>query len=353
MNPRRVLLKHVGNLGDHLFLVGALLEGLARVWPQTDVTLVTAWGYKDRAGRWGKRNQDGYCVALMKENPHVDHLVHWSDRDVSLDGRICVEEGQSFPTWNRVHFDRVRRSYDIVAELEEGLEIEENPLQRMAIAVGLPNLELGPYPFYATAYDWTVGRAVAAGLPRPRVMFLEGLAGESMRGWDPAKTSALAVRFQDHGIEPRWWGVTHTPLYHGRPLTLRENIAYLGQCDLAVGVLGSPLHFAAAAGVQTICLFGAQPYARAAPGFFWNNYLTDETRHHVTVFGPTCDEPCFLKREIPCKNIRGADRTTTGFQSWRSPGRQADKSCVAAIPVDTVFAAAVDALSRRGLTRAG
>ena len=57
--PKRILLKHAGNMGDHLFLVGALLEGIKRAWPKAEVTLVTAWGYKDQSGKWGKRNMDG------------------------------------------------------------------------------------------------------------------------------------------------------------------------------------------------------------------------------------------------------------------------------------------------------
>jgi len=345
----RVLLKHVGNLGDHLFLVGALLEGISVAWPQAAVTLVTAWGYKDQSGRWGKRNQDGYCIALMKENPHVTHLVHWSDRDRSLAGRICREEGRRFPTWDRAHFDRVRDFYDVATELEFGLQIEENPLARVAAAVGLPNLTLGPYPFYATAADWDVGRSVTASLPRPRVALLDGLAGTSMRGWDPAKVPELAARFRAIGIEPQWWGARHPSLFRGRPLTLRENIAVLASYDLAIGVMGAPLHFAAAAGVPTVALYGAQPYQRAAPGFSFNPSIPDAARQHLTVFGPTCDEPCFLKRDIPCKNLRGDARTSTGFESWQQPGRQADKSCVAVIPVDTVFATARDALERRGL----
>lgn len=348
--PKRVLLKQVGNLGDHLFLVGALLEGLDRAWPDAEISLVTAWGYKNHRGQWGKRNQDGYCISLMKENPHVDHLIHWSDFYRSLDATFCREEGRAFPTWDRAHFDAVAKNYDVVAELEFGLAVEENPLERIAASVGLPQLKLGPYPLYATADDWAVGRAIADRLPRPRVVFLEGMEGASMRGWDPQKAQCLVARFaRECGIRPLWWGAQHAPLFHGRTLTLRENIAFLGACDLAIGVMGAPMHFAAAAGIQTICLYGAQPYHRAAPGFFFNATIEDPNRQHVTIFGPTCDEPCFLKRALPCKNLRGADRITAGFQSWRHPGRQSDKSCVAAIPVETVFATVMTSLEQRGL----
>ncbi len=350
--PNRVLLKHVGNMGDHLFLVGALLDGIARVWPDAQVSLATAWGYKDRRGQWGKRNQDGYCIALMKEHPRVDQLIHWSDMGVSLDARICREEGRAFPTWNRAYFERARREYDVAVELDFGLDAEENPLRRFAAAVGLPHLALGPYRVGLSAADREAGGALAARFPRPRVVLLEGLAGTTMRGWDPAKARALFERLRgERGITPLWWGSAFPPLYHGRKLRLREHIAFLAECDLAIGVLGAPMHFAAAAGVQTICLYGAQSYQRVAPAAFFNSSLDDARRHHVTIFGPTCDEPCLLKRALPCKNIRGEARHTTGFRDWARPGRQEDKSCLATIPVDTVFAAAVDALARRGLLR--
>lgn len=350
--PRRVLLKHVGNMGDHFFLVGGLLEGMARAWPTAEVTLVAAWGYKDAHGRWGKRNQDGYCISLMKENPHIHRLVHWSDGLSSLDARVCLEEGQRFPTWSRGVFNQERRAYDRVTELEFGLGCEDNPLERMAAAVGLPHVSLGPYPFYGTTEDWAVGAAVASRYPHPRVALLEGLSSVTMRGWDPTKSCLLEKRLAAAlGTTPIWWGAPFTPLYRGRRLTLRENIAFLGHCDLALGVLGAPLHFAAAAGTQTICLYGAQSYARAAPGFSWNATMRDAARHHVTIFGPTCDAPCLLKRELPCKNLVGDARLNTGFEDWRNPGRQPDKSCVAVIPVETVLAAALDALERRGLLK--
>lgn len=347
-SPSKVLVKHVGNMGDHLFLVGALLEGLARVWPAAEITLATAWGYKDALGRYGKRNSDGFCIALMKENPHVDHLVHWSDRNVSLHGRICVEEGKSYPTWNRPTWEAMRREYDIAVELDFGLDIEEQPLERVASAVGLQNVQLGAYPFYGTRRDWEIGQAVAAGFPRPRVALLENINAPNMRSWDSDKVRRLEEQFlTELGIRPLWWGANFTPLFRGRRLTLRENIAFLGACDLAIGVLGAPMHFAAAAGTQTICLYGGQPLGRAAPAQFLNPAIPDPTRHHLTIFGPTCDEPCLLKREIPCKNLTGEDRARTGFRSWQHPGRQRDKSCLAVIPVETVFAAAADVLARR------
>lgn len=347
---RRILIKHVGNMGDHLFLVGPLLEVLARRVPDAEITLVTAWGYKDQRGRWGERNQDGFCVALMMKNPHIDHLVHWHDKKRSLEGDICIEEGRTFPTWDPAWYERQKSAYDVVLELDFGLTVFDNPLQRIYEHAGLDGETYGMYPFYGSASDWEVGRAVAAQFQKPRVAFLEGLDGQTMRGWDSAKVEQLSRRLQtERGITPIWFGSKHDHPYQGRHLTLRENIAFAGSCDLAIGVLGGPMHFAAASGVPTICLYGGQPLHRAAPSFFLNPHIVDSLRRHVTIEGPTCDEPCFLKREIPCKNLSEGEAASSGFLTWQQPGRQSDKSCVATIPVETVFAAILENLKRRGL----
>ncbi len=347
--PRNILLKHVGNMGDHLFLVGALLEALAQRFPDAEVTLLAPWGYKDAQGRWGERNQDGYCIALMKENPHVDHLIHWHDTALSLDGDLCVEEGAHFPTWNPAWYARQLPTYDLVVELDFGLSVFDNPLERAYERAGLPGETSGSYPFYGSPTDWRVGREVAERAPRPRVAFLEGLDGQTMRGWTPENVHRLADRLAVVGITPVWFGARYPQEHAGRRLTLRENIAFVGSCDLALGVMSGPMHFAAAAGVQTICLYGGQPLHRAAPSYFLNPHLADPTRQHITIEGPTCDEPCFLKRDRPCKNLGADAARTSGFQDWQRPGRQSDKSCVATIPVETVYATLMSALKERGL----
>lgn len=349
-SPRRILLKHIGNMGDHLFLVGPLLETLARRYPDADVTLVAAWGYKDRHGRWGERNQDGYCIALMMENPHIDHLVHWDDHRLSLDGNICREEGRHFPTWNPEWYAQEKREYDLVLELDFGLSVFDNPLERVYALAGLPGETFGMYPFYGSPQDWEIGRAVAGMHPGPRVVFLEGTDGKSMRGWDLEKVSALErIVGQAVGHAPLWFGAQHPRTHEGKRLTLRQNIAFAGSCDLAIGVMSGPMHFAAAAGVPTICLYGGQPLHRAAPSYFLNPQIADPLRRHLTIEGPTCDEPCFLKRAIPCKNLSAEEKASSGFRSWQEPGRQEDKSCVATIPVETVAAAISANLRRRTL----
>jgi len=349
-NPKRILIKHVGNMGDHIFLVGPLLELLASKYPKANITLVAAWGYKNSRGYWGERNQDGFCISLMKENPHIDQLVHWDDHNLSLEGNICTEEGRSFPTWNRKHYENVKGEYDLVAEVDFGLSLFDNPVKKVFDSIGLHGENFGNYPFYGSKEDWQVGKAVAEQFPSPRVVLLESLNGTSMRGWDPQKTSELENLFlSELGIKPIWFGAKYPKDFGGRKLTLRENIAFAGSCDIGIGVMSGPMHFAAAAGLQTICLFGAQPLHRAAPAYFLNPYIKDSNKHHITIEGPTCNEPCFLKRQKPCKNLNTLEAKTAKFKDWQHPGRQSDKSCVATIPVETVFAAAKTALNNRNI----
>lgn len=336
-------------MGDHLFLVGPLLETLSKKYPEAEITLIAAWGYKDTKGKWGERNQDGFCISLMKENPHIHQLVHYHDTKLSLDGNICVEEGKHFPTWNKKYYEQEKVSYDLVAEVDFGLGIFDNPVKKVYESIGL-NENYTNYPFYGSTSDWKIGTEVARQFPRPRVVFLEGLDGESMRGWDPEKTRLLEKRFKEElGIKPIWFGAKYPKEFEGRKLTLRENIAFAGSCDLAIGVMSGPMHFAAAAGVQTICLYGGQPLHRAAPSYFLNAYIEDPKKFHLTIEGPTCDKPCFLKREKPCKNLSKIERENSGFKNWQKPGNQFNKSCVAVIPVETVFAAAKNALRQRNL----
>src|SRR5689334_22073246 len=135
---REILVKHVGNMGDMIFFVPPVLASLKKHYPQCHITFVPAWGLKDKKGRWGKRNQGGFCIELMMTNPHIDQLVHYHATALALDGSICVEEGQHFPTWNKEYYERQKYSggYDAVYELDFGIGTEDNPMERMYQAVG-------------------------------------------------------------------------------------------------------------------------------------------------------------------------------------------------------------------------
>jgi hypothetical protein len=349
--PQRILVRHLGNMGDHLFLISPLLAQLKKKYPQSHITLLTTWGYKDYRGRWGMRNQGGHNIALMMHNPHHDQLVHWHDQRLSLHGHICQEEGRRFPTWSRAYYEKSKEKFDKVIEADFGLRTNDHPLQRIYAAAKLPPSSYGWYEVFLSPKDRSVGAELAATWPRPRILFLEGLAGKTMRGWDSRKVIPLtyAIR-QLYGVVPRWFGSAHAPRYHGRPITLRENIAYAAHADIAIGVMSGPLHFVAGVQVPTITLYGGQPLWRAAPSYYLNPHLSEQRRHHVTILGPTCDEPCFLKRDFPCKRMLPALQARCGFRSWAEPGMQNQKSCVAMIPVSQVVKILLARLSLLGYT---
>lgn len=352
-----ILLKHVGNMGDLIFFIPPVLETLKRKYPDSHITLVTAWGFKERRRRpfaplthydfWGNRNQNGFCIALMAANPHIDQLVHWHDTALSLEGKICQEEGIAYPTWNRQYFAAQAASgkYDVVAELDMGIAHTDNPITRMYQAIGLPQETYSQYKMYTTAEDDRVAASVAKEWPKPTVVLLEGLEGQTTRGWDPGKISELELLIkQRYGTKPRWFGGKFIPSFEGRPLTLRENIATLRYASAAVGVLSGPMHFAAAIGVPTITLYADQHIHRTAPAYFLNAYITDDQKKHRTVLGPTGEHIQFLKHDTPSQNLTPAEAMQQGHQSWLNPGRQATKTPLAAITAQEVMLVLQDIL---------
>ncbi|MEX1997105.1 MAG: glycosyltransferase family 9 protein [Candidatus Andersenbacteria bacterium] len=344
---KRFLLKHVGNMGDLTFFIPPVLATLKRHYPDCHITLITAWGFKDRRGRWGKRNQDGFCLNLMMTNPHLDQLVHWHDTKLSLAAKICEEEGQRFPTWNKEYFTQQKEAggYDGVYELDFGLKITDNPIQKMYEKVGLPQETYTDYKLYFTPRDREVAEHVTRKLPQPRIVLLEGLESTTTRGWDPGKITGLEqVIKQVYGVRPLWFGARHVPYFEGRPLTLRENIATLTLCDVAIGVLSGPLHFAAAAGTPTLTLYCDHSLQRAAPAYFLNHYMPAAAPRHQTLLGP--DNPIMktLKNDTPALNLTPQEAQTQGTQDWLRPGRQSTKTCLAVITIEEIMTVLGDIL---------
>jgi hypothetical protein len=116
---KRFLIKHVGNMGDLIFVAPPILETLKRRYPNCHITFVTAWWFKKnlrtypfffKREYWGERNQSGFCIALMMTNPHIDQLVHYHSGKLSLEGKICREEGKSFPTWSKKYYQQQNHS---------------------------------------------------------------------------------------------------------------------------------------------------------------------------------------------------------------------------------------------------
>src|SRR3989344_7091066 len=106
---KRFLVRHVGNMGDLTFFIPPVLATLKKVYPGCHITFMTAWGFKDTRGRWGKRNQDGFCIALMLSSPHIDQLIHYHDSALALDGSLCREEGRRIPTWSKTYYEQQKR----------------------------------------------------------------------------------------------------------------------------------------------------------------------------------------------------------------------------------------------------
>lgn len=344
----KFLIRHLGNMGDHVFLVPPVLATLKRRYPGCHITLVTAWGYKDSRGRWGKRNQGGFCIHLMQTNPHIDQLVHHHDIQLSLEGTICREDGQNFPTWNRAYYDKQKASggYNGVCELDFGLGYEDNPIQKMYEAVGLPAETFSKYEIYLTDSDRIAAETIMHTLPHPRIVLLEGLASQTTRGWDPGKIPALTQTIHaTYGVFPIWFGSRHVPEYRGRPLSLRENIATLTHANVAIGVMSGPMHFAAAVGTPTLTLYADQPLHRAAPAYFLNQYIQDKHRQHRTLLGPASTPHRFLKGDTPDPNLTPREVAAQDFRDWQHPGRQSSKTGLAAITVDEVMTVLDDMIS--------
>lgn len=347
---KRFLVRHLGNMGDFIFLVPPVLVALKKHHPGCQLTVVTAWGFKDRRGRWGKRAQDGANISLAMNDPNIDTLVHWHDTALALDGGICDEAGRNIPTWNREYYDMQKASgaYAGVYELDFGIKPEANPLTEIYKMLDLPNEDFSEYRIYLSATDLEVARAVMARAPHPRIALLESLAGTTTRNWDPGKAAALEKAIFEHfKVKPYWFGAQYVPEYLGRRLTLRENIATLALADVAVGVLSGPLHFAAAVGVPTLTLNCDQPLHRAIPAYFLNRYITDANKKHRTLLGPSSANSEQLKNTHVPATLTLAEQKQQHYRGWQDPGRQATKSCLAVITVDEIITALADMLGPR------
>lgn len=350
----KFLLRHVGNMGDMIFIIPPVLSALKTAYPGCHITFVTSWGYKRTSllppfnkSIWGQRNQSGHSLHLIMTNPHIDQLVHWHDKRLSLSGRLCQEDGRSFPTWSKAYYDQQTKSghYDKVIELDFGLSVMDNPVARALEISGLSSDYPSNYQIYFTDSDLSQAKAVMDKFPEPRIVLLESLAHPSTRGWDPAKVKQLtAAIVTEFGVAPIWFGSKFTHYFQGRPLSLRANIATLRFCTVGIGVLSGPLHFAAAAGLPTITLYCDHPLRRAAPAFFQNPALADGAIKHRTLLGPHQLPMTILKGDSSSLCLTPAELATQNFVHWSNPGRQATKSGLSVITVDEVMTVLRDML---------
>lgn len=333
----KILVKHVGNMGDFVFFIPPVLETLKKKYPDSHITLVTAWGFKDKKGRWGKRNQSGFCIHLAMTDPHIDQLIHYHDTLTDLESTTCKEDGRSFPTWSQKYYEDQKQQFDEVYELDFGIKPDDNPIQRMYQALNMPNEIFSNYKIYLTDEDKAIANATIKDADHPRIVLLESLAGETTRSWDPQKAKELeqAIKHK-YGVPPIWFGGRYTPDYQGKPLTLRQNIAQLTYFDVGIGVLSGPLHFAAAVGLPTLTLYADQPIERGAPAYFLNSYISDPLKHHRTLLGPS-DTPMQSLKPTKPTSLTPNELRKQHFHDWNRPGNQSTKSGLAAITVDEVM----------------
>ncbi len=342
---KKILIKHVGNMGDMVFLVPPALATLKKVYPHCQITFLTAWGYKDKHGRWGKRSQDGHCIALSLNNPHIDHLAHWHDTKTSLSGNICQEEGHKIPTWSKDYYEKIKSSsaFDLVYELDFGISANDNPIKKMYQLLNLPDENYSDYKLYFNQRDLSIAEEIIKEHPSPRIVLLESLFGKTTRSWDKHKLPALNQAIKKHfGVKPIYFGSRFSPYYQGHPLTLNQNIALLKFCHVAVGPLSGPLHFAAACGLPTITIHCDVPLRRTAPAYFLNKYITNPQHRHRTILGPS---PCVhhqLKNPLFCDNLTPYEAKKQNYKNWDNPGNQSKKSCLSVITVDEIISVLSD-----------
>jgi hypothetical protein len=335
----RILVKHIGNMGDMVLIVPAVVAALKKKHPTSNITFITSWGYKDKKGFWGSRNQSGHSLHLIMTNPSIDQVVHWHDTKLSLDNQICNEDGVSFPTWSKDYYEKQKKSgeFDQVIELDFGIHIDDNPLERAFELAQVDKHSSTFHQIYLTDKDKEVAKFVIDDFPKPRVVLAESLHGITTRNWDTGKTAFLEESIRSkYNVEPIWFGAK-TPLYQGRSLTLRENIATLTFCDVFICVLSGPAHFAAAVGLPTLTLFCDHPLHRATPAYFLNTYIKDPKKKHRTLLGPTGPVMNLLKPSEPYQCLTPAQVKKQKFNSWSKPGRQSTKSCLSVLTVDEVM----------------
>ena len=353
----RFLIRHLGNMGDMVFFIPPILETLKKKYPNCHITFVTTWGFKEKTyslfpyprvtEKWGNRNQSGFCIALMRENKNVDSLIHWHDTALSLDGSICQENGRRIPTWNKSYYEKQKKEggYTNVFELDFGIGWEENPMQALYAYMGMPEEDYSNYTLDISEEDKEIAKALTDKWESPRIMLLEGLEGKTTRGWDPGKIKELENAIEKkYGVRPRWFGGRHAPYYKGKQLSITQNIATLAFCDVGIGVLSGPIHFAGAMRLPTITLYGDQPLHRAAPAYFLNPYIKNPKKLHRTILGASPSTISFLKHDKPSANLTPKEKKTQGNTSWQNPGRQSTKSALSVITTEEIMRVMEDIL---------
>lgn len=351
----RILIKHVGGMGDFVILVPPLIAIMRERYPGARIAVLTAWSLtyvkrwrlggrfgvrRPRVRLYGDRAQGGYCISLINAHPDVHEVIHWHDERSAPEGGICTEDGRSIPTWNRRDFEARSLGYDLVLDVDAvGLGYEGNPIDRVLVAHGQAPSGFTDYRLPLSDADHAKVAPFVATLPRPTILIAEGIEKREFRGWDPTKLDALRRELRSrYGTEPIAWGASPLPGVTV-PLSLREQAAFAAACDLSVGVLSGPQHLAAAVGTPTVTLYGMHRPERAEIACHLNPYIGDPTRRHRTVAYPGC-QYCGPKPSKPCP----VAPPNPSWVDWQQPGEQRIKSCIAMISLEAVLSSVDEAL---------
>jgi len=342
----RILIKHVGALGDSIFFLPPIIHTYRKKYPQAQITLLIAWGPRDKEGCFHSRGFDGFTLNLMMTNPEIDELAHYSDRKQSLRKEICIEEGVRFATWNKTILEKKKKEYDLFFEADLGVPHIDDPLQFLYKKYHLKS-DFTNYKIYTTQSDKLIVDQIIKNYSCPRILICEGIEAETMRGWSREQTEELIKKIKKElGVSPVWFGSKNILDYFGKKINIRQSAEFASRFDIAIGVLSATMHICAGVGVQTITLYGGMPKKRGAPEYFLNKYIKDQNKRHVTIMAPECDTHCFLKKENgPCV----LSPNNSLWQSWQKPGNQKIKNCLVKISVEDVFRILKNILKVRNL----
>ncbi|MCL5029021.1 MAG: hypothetical protein M1480_08385 [Bacteroidetes bacterium] len=366
----RVLIKHVGGIGDFIFFVPPIVESLKNKYPLASVDVLTTcsinrtvkikliskWPFVGRryVRIWGEpqSSRSGYCVDLIVANPFVDNVINFHSNKVDLDGRFlstyCYD--RCIKTWNLKYLNKVvsKNIYDKFLDIDSvQLNRFSNPLRILFSKLGEGDIYYSNYKTYTTEGDKRKIDGIIKKYPQPRILFCEGVDSLAMRSWTSEKVAALTQMIKEkYSVDPIWFGKRDIPIIDGRPLTLREHAEFARRCDVAIGNANGPFHLAASVGVTTILLLSLLSVERVAPEYHLNPYINNSNLLHVTVHALECDKHCDLKPKEPCDQFGSI--IEQGWNSSDDPGRQSTKSCGAAIRVETVYETLVKVLNKKG-----
>ncbi len=353
--PRSVLLIRPDHLGDLLFLTPAL-HALRAARPDVRLDLLAGpWGVDAVRGNadldrihlcrfpgFERRPKDSrlepyrilYAAAAELRATGYDAAVvlrfdHWWGAWLAAAAGIPRRIGYAWPETQPF----VTEAYPYNCDRHE---VEQNA-HLLAALVGAP-LEPGPlrYAVAPADADWAERWLAGHGLDRrqPLVAVHPG-AGAAVKQWPAAAWSAVAdslAREQNAQILLTGSagervltlavaaGMARPALDVAGQTTLGQLAALQARCALVLGSDSGPLHLAVAAGVPTVHLYG--PAATAKFGA-WG----DPARHRVVTSPWAC---------VPCDRLDWTGRAL------------AYHACMAAITVDTVLAAARQAMASKG-----